>query len=238
MTLADKPVVTDKVLSYNKMCSREGDVALQRGMNFGLGGNHSVILMSVRPNAPYRDRLEENGTILIYEGHNQPRGHLVPDPYLVDQLERRPTGRLTENGKFHQAAHQFKRGERSPERVRVYEKIRDGIWSYNGVFHLVDSWTENDENRLVFKFKLIAIEGDDDFAQPVHVDAERRRIIPTAVKLEVWQRDQGRCRICNAIDELHFDHIVPFSRGGTSLTAENVQLLCARHNIKKSDHIE
>ena len=48
-------------------------------MNFGLAGIHSVILMSVRPNAPYRDCLEENGTILICEGllcgaypHRQP----------------------------------------------------------------------------------------------------------------------------------------------------------------------
>lgn len=115
-----------------------------------------------------------------------------------------------------------------PERVRVYEKIRSGICSYNGVFHLVDAWQEHDEHRVVYKFKLLAVEGDEDFAQPVHMDAERRRIIPTAVKLEVWERDGGKCRLCDAHDELHFDHIVPFSRGGTSLTAENVQLLCAR----------
>jgi hypothetical protein len=230
--------MTDHILSYNKMCAREGEVALQRGMNFGLGKNHSVILMSVRPNAPYRDRVEENGTILIYEGHNHPKAAACPTPQLVDQPERRPSGKLTENGKFHQAAQQFKRDGRPPERVRVYEKIRDGIWSYNGVFHLVDSWTEPDEHRTVFKSKLVAVEGDEDFAQPVHMDAERRRIIPTAVKLEVWRRDGGKCRLCDAIDELHFDHIVPFSRGGTSLTVENVQLLCARHNLEKSDRIE
>jgi hypothetical protein len=35
--------------------------------------------------------------------------------------------------------------------VRVYEKIRTGIWSYNGVFHLTDSWQERDEHRTVFK---------------------------------------------------------------------------------------
>jgi len=231
-------MMTDNVLSYNKMCAREGEAALQRGMNFGLGGNHSVILMSVRPNAPYRDRLEENGTILIYEGHDHPKVVTCPNPKVVDQPERLPSGRLTQNGKFHQAAQQFKKADRSPERVRVYEKIRDGIWSYNGVFHLIDSWLERDKHRAAFKFKLVAVKGDDDFAQPVHIDAERRRIIPTAVKLEVWKRDGGKCRLCDASDELHFDHIVPFSRGGTSLTSENVQLLCARHNLEKSDRIE
>jgi 5-methylcytosine-specific restriction endonuclease McrA len=54
----------------------------------------------------------------------------------------------------------------------------------------------------------------------------------------VWKRDGGKCRICDANDELHFDHILPFSKGGTSLTVENVQLLCARHNIQKRDSIE
>lgn len=66
---------------------------------------------------------------------------------------------------------------------------------------------------------------------------ERSRIIPTNVKLEVWARDSGRCVTCGATDELHFDHIVPFSKGGTSLKAENVQLLCARHNLSKSAKI-
>jgi hypothetical protein len=207
-------------------------------MNFGLGSNHSVILMSVRPNAPYRDRLEDSGTTLIYEGHDQPKSIRCPNPKIVDQPSVLRSGRLTQNGRFHEAARQFKRKERVPERVRVYEKIRSGIWSYNGVFHLVDSWQERDQHRVVYKFKLIAVEGDDNFAQPVHLNAERRRIIPTGVKLEVWKRDGGKCRICDANDELHFDHILPFSKGGTSLTVENVQLLCARHNIQKRDSIE
>lgn len=229
--------MTDNVLSHNEMCRREG-VSLQRGMNFGLGGNHSVILMSVRPNAPYRDRFEDGGTTLIYEGHDHPKVASCPNPKMVDQPETLPSGKLTQNGKFHRAAQDFKRGARPPERVRAYEKIRDGIWSYNGVFHLVDSWQEKDAYRTVFKFKLIAVEGDDDFALPVQLDAEHRRIVPTAIKLEVWKRDGGRCRECGATDELHFDHILPFSKGGTSLTAENVQLLCARHNLQKHDRIQ
>lgn len=49
-----------------------------------------------------------------------------------------------------------------------------------------------------------------------------------------WYADRGQV----TTDELHFDHILPFSRGGTSLTTENVQLLCARHNLQKRDHIQ
>src|SRR5689334_14783378 len=115
------------------MCQRE-NANLQAGMNFGLGGDHSVILMSIQRRAPYRDRLEDGGTTLIYEGHDQPRSEACPNPKQVDQLDRRPTGTLTQNGLFHQAAQAAKAGKRKPERVRVYEKLRRGIWSYNGVF--------------------------------------------------------------------------------------------------------
>jgi hypothetical protein len=41
----------DNIISYIEMCQREG-LSLQAGMNFGAGGNHSVILMSVGSNAP------------------------------------------------------------------------------------------------------------------------------------------------------------------------------------------
>jgi hypothetical protein len=229
--------MSDNIISHNEMCRREG-VSLQRGMNFGLGGNHSVILMSVRSNAPYRDHLEDEGTTLVYEGHDHPKGASCLNPKIVDQPKSHPSGRLTQNGKFHEAAQLFKEGKRAPERVRVYEKIRSGIWSYNGVFHLVDSWVEKDDHRRVFKFRLIAVKDEENFERPVQLNADRRRVIPTQVKLDVWKRDSGKCAKCGAKDELHFDHIVPFSKGGTSLTAENVQLLCARHNLQKHDRIE
>ncbi len=226
----------NEVIAYLEMCQREGS-QLQKGMNFRLGGDHSVVLMSVRPNAPYQDRIEDNGETLIYEGHNVPNTQDVEEPKRLDQPERTAGGRLTENGKFHQAAQAAKTNQSAPERVRVYEKIQKGIWSYNGVFHLVDSWRERDEHRDVFKFKLIAVQGDEDFSKPVRTDLEHRRIIPTWVKLDVWKRDGGKCVQCGATNELHYDHILPYSKGGTSITPENVQLLCARHNLQKSDKI-
>ncbi len=229
--------MANEIISYLEMCRRER-VSLQRGMNFGLGGSHSVILMSQRLNAPYEDELQDGGTILIYEGHDEPRGPSVPDPKRVDQPEQTSSGTLTQNGLFHRTAQQTKMGERPPERVRAYEKLRQGVWSYNGVFHLVDSWRQQCNGREVFKFKLVAVEDDEDLSAPVQVDAARRRVIPTHVKLEVWQRDGGKCVMCGASDELHFDHIVPYSKGGTSLVSENVQLLCARHNIQKRDRIQ
>lgn len=230
----------NEVLSYFEMCQREG-TSLQRGMNFRLRGGHSVVLMSVRPNAPYRDSIQDDGAVLIYEGHDHSRTADTPNPKSLNQPEYLPTGSLTENGKFHQAAQQFKAGEKAPDLIRVYEKLRKGIWSDNGFFHLVDSWIESDGIRNVFKFRLQAIEEVNDESAAVDQSfsaTKHRRIIPTEIKLLVWKRDAGKCTMCGSTNELHFDHILPYSKGGTSLKAENVQLLCARHNLKKSARIE
>lgn len=224
----------NEILSYFEMCQREG-TSLQRGMNFGIGGDHSVILTSVRANAPYDDRFEDDGTTLIYEGHDVRRGKGV-DPKAVDQPAVYPSGALTQNGKFHAAAMEYKRGLREPERVRVYEKLRSGIWSYNGLFHLVNSWQEQSGQRTVFKFKLVAVVEEGPLSR--RRLPQRRRLIPSDVKREVWKRDQGQCAICGSTDELHFDHIIPYSRGGASATVENVQILCARHNLSKGAKIQ
>ena len=95
--------MSDNVISYIEMCRREG-LSLQAGMNFGVGGTHSVILMS----------------------------------------------------------------------VRVYEKIKAGIWSDNGIFHLV-AWTERDERRVVYKFRLEAVEGEEDLST-LHRRSDRNAV--------------------------------------------------------------
>jgi len=229
--------MANEILPYLEMCRREG-VSLQRGMNYQLGHGHSVILMSVRPGAPYADRFEDDGSTIIYEGHDVPCSSKHPRPKAVDQPECTPSGRRTENGSFHKSAQDFKLNIQPPERVRVYEKIKQGIWSYNGVFHLIDSWTEKSDGRKVFKFKLTAVEGEEDFSRPVPKESTPRRIIPTRVKLEVWKRDGGKCSKCGSSEDLHFDHIIPWSKGGSSNTPENIQLLCGKHNLKKHDKIE
>ena len=70
------------IFSYMDMCQFE-KTTLQRGMNYYLD-KKSILLMSLRKNAPYADRIEENA----------------------------------------------KKGLK-PELVKVYEKLREGIWTYN-----------------------------------------------------------------------------------------------------------
>lgn len=64
----------------------------------------------------------------------------------------------------------------------------------------------------------------------------RRPPITEAVRIHVWQRDRGECVLCGSRENLEYDHIIPFSKGGSS-TARNLQLLCEACNRKKSDRI-
>lgn len=212
-------------------------MSFQHGMHFHLRPNVSVLLMSRRPNAPYRDRIEEGGRVLIYEGHDAPRLKGSPDPKTVDQPRTSQLGRLTRNGLFEAAALEIRSEFREPELVAVYEKIHNGIWVFNGFFRLTDSWQESDGTRSTFKFRL---ELDERIVSQSASPTEmaHNRIIPSAVKLEVWKRDGGKCVFCGERTNLHFDHDLPFSKGGTSVTAKNIRLLCARHNLAKSDKIQ
>ena len=141
------------VVSHAEMCLREG-LSLQRGMNYHVSDSHSVVLMSIRQGAPYDDEILDSGRTLIYEGHDVPRIGDVRDPKKYDQPESTPSGRLTQNGLFAKAARDFKQGLRAPEVVRVYLKIRSGIWEYSGDFQLVDVFVTTTNGRQVFKFRL------------------------------------------------------------------------------------
>ena len=225
------------VVSHSEMCQAERR-NLQQGMNFRPGGRRSVILMSLRKGAPYADRIEDGGRVLIYEGHDEPRSVDGPDPKTIDQPEFTRYGRPSQNGLFAEAARRHRDRGDDPELVHVYEKIRPNIWTFNGVFRLVDSWRESSQDRMVFKFRLELVDDPDAVLRDAPQDPQHNRVIPSDVKLAVWKRDDGRCVQCGSEDNLHFDHVLPFSKGGSSLVAENVQLLCARHNLSKSARIQ
>jgi len=225
------------VISYIEMCREEG-ASLQHGMNFRLGSQTSVLLMSLRRGAPYADRIEDEGKTLIYEGHDIPRRQGGPEPKQTDQPMYLPSSKLSRNGLFFEAAIKAKKGEAAPELVKVYEKVQNGVWVFDGFFELLDAWQEQSGDRKVFKFKLVLKEGLSGPSSTDAIDLPHSRLIPTAVKLEVWKRDAGKCTKCGRRDNLHFDHLLPYSKGGSSLLASNIQLLCARHNLEKHDRIE
>ena len=220
-----------KIISYMELANQEG-VQVQKGMNFGIKKNYSIVLMSTAKGSPYNDRLLDDG-VIEYEGHDANKS-INYDKKKVNQPLKRESGSLTENGKFFKAAEDFKNGSRIAAKMKVYRKIKNGIWVDMGFYDLIDASIDSDGLRQVCKFLLKpnyeGVSQDDDF-----IDLEHNRMIPGDIQREVYERDSGKCTKCGSPDNLHFDHILPFSKGGSSKTATNIQLLCARHNLSKSD---
>ena len=67
-------------------------------------------------------------------------------------------------------------------------------------------------------------------------DKTKRPRIPKEVVDAVWRKDGGRCVYCGSTENIQLDHIIPFSKGGAT-TVENLQLLCQKCNIEKSNKI-
>jgi|TARA_Y100000294_G_scaffold10479_1_gene9795 hypothetical protein len=65
----------------------------------------------------------------------------------------------------------------------------------------------------------------------------KRHSIPSDMRKIIWKRDGGKCKKCGSKDDLHYDHIIPVSKGG-STTVENLEVLCSICNLSKSDRIE
>lgn len=229
----------EEVLSHAEITVQEG-MNLVKGMNYHpLSKDYSIFLMSVNEDAPYNDGFDPDGNTLTYEGHDITRRE-NEHPKNVDQPFFTSNGKLTENGKFFKAVEDYKnRRIENPEHIRVYEKIEANVWSDKGFYYLLDAdfvYAKN-EDRKVFKFKLVP---EDIYIETKDVNEEiiLSRRIPTIVKRRVWDRDGGKCVECGSTKDLHFDHILPYSKGGTSTNPENIQLLCQKHNLSKSSRIQ
>ncbi len=62
----------------------------------------------------------------------------------------------------------------------------------------------------------------------------RSRYISDPVKKEVFERDGGQFVKCGSTRDLQYDHVIPYSRGGSN-TAANIQLLYGDCNLVKSN---
>ncbi len=79
--------------------------------------------------------------------------------------------------------------------------------------------------KLIFILSLLVLN--------VYCFAQSRTISQTTKKI-VFARDGGRCQCCGSSSDLEYDHIQPFSCGGSN-DASNVQLLCLPCNRSKSN---
>lgn len=87
-------------------------------------------------------------------------------------------------------------------------------------------FTSQTPMRKLYLFLLLVVCSICCFSQSRHIAETTKKI--------VFTRDGGRCQCCGSTLSLEYDHITPYSCGGTSAVS-NIQLLCQKCNRSKSN---
>ena len=82
------------------------------------------------------------------------------------------------------------------------------------------------KTKKIFLLALLLIVSICGFSQSRYISATTKKI--------VFTRDGGVCQCCSSTLNLEYDHITPFSCGGSS-SPSNIQLLCMKCNRSKSN---
>lgn len=109
-----------------------------------------------------------------------------------------------------------------------------GTWrkALEAFVDFIDS--DNDQNQEVEQEEMFA-----EIAKKTEIifKHKTKRIPSERLKVQVLMRDGNKCRLCGITvtgDNIHFDHIQPWSKGGETVL-ENLQVLCETHNLAKGN---
>lgn len=140
--------------------------------------------------------------------------------------------------------------------LHIFEFMGNGMYKYLGenypysgtIFHkpkggyeiAIGKWSNGvitfDSGRIQVEEKVANVSDNKVFKHRTKRDASVK------LRFDVFKRDNFKCCICGASPakdvsiELHIDHIIPWSKGGET-EIDNLQTLCSRCNIGKSDYI-
>lgn len=221
-----------KVLGHFDICMLEG-AKLRRGITYRVNGGDSVFLL----NPELEDDLVlSNNRLVIYSVKDDAAfSRCNPSSFGNQTALYDKKGNLTLNGRLYKAVTGYKSGQCEPELARVYRKQKKGMWEYLGRYQITEATYGPENGTLVFAFGLDFL--TDDIISEFKPQLAMIRKVPASVKMEVWMRDGAKCVQCDGTTNLHYDHIIPFSLGGTSFDANNIQLLCRNCNYAKGASI-
>lgn len=142
------------------------------------------------------------------------------------ELGHQPTTTDIKNGISRYSLHVYER------RFGSWRKALEAFVSYINGECEIDNESEKTENSYSIEHIPTVADG-----KPIH---KTKRDINLRLRFKVMQRDNFKCCMCGASPAtdptavLHIDHIVPWAKGGET-TIDNLQTLCSKCNLGKSD---
>jgi len=131
---------------------------------------------------------------------------------------------------------------RQPKRREMKQPLSK--YSERGYVDKFGSWTKALETFVEFinsasdekEEVLIDVDNIETNDRPeIEYKHKTKRQPSEKLKVQVLMRDGNKCSLCGITvtgDNIHFDNIYPWSKGGETVL-DNLQILCAPHNIAK-----
>ncbi|HEY7293524.1 MAG TPA: HNH endonuclease signature motif containing protein [Dehalococcoidia bacterium] len=130
---------------------------------------------------------------------------------------------------------------RAAQRITPIQMAQDGrrvLWYFLDRFYWDDDGLSADDIKALVLLRERRLQQKVQTARSLmYAEAAGRPVriaIPAELRRAVFERDGGRCVECGSTFDLQYDHVLPVARGGAT-TLENLQILCAECNRRKSD---
>lgn len=176
------------------------------------------------------DQLEELGIVSSFSG-NTPREVLIKNLNSLERYLKQNPSLITKTVLF------YKMHKNAIEQRRIEIISNQKIEEERAEKEAIKQQMLNKERKKRLHKEALneLIEAGELFNSFTNKDG-RRESIPQEVMDRVWNRDGGRCVKCGSQENLEFDHIIPVSKGGAT-TYRNIQLLCKKCNLEKTNNI-
>jgi hypothetical protein len=205
--LCDLKLVAEK-LGFNKISSRQYD---------DNGGKYTSGTIGARFGS-WNNALKKAGLNLVHQRD-------VSEDELFKNLEevwinigRQPTFRDMKPPISKFSTHQYL------SKFGAWRKALEEFINYINSTNPAEQSVDEIEEKVIEKFETI-------------YKHKTKRLPSERLKVQVLMRDGNKCRLCGITltgDNIHFDHIKPWSKSGETVL-ENLQILCVKHNLAKGN---